>query len=443
MYQKVNITQIKVKSIPDTIDFELINELSNSIQRNGLIHPITIDNNFNLISGYKRLVSHYILGKTHIDCKINENEDGRLTNIEENLLRVSHNVLELGKLLSIRQGILEELNLHTKQGDNRHTLHSRPAIMAGLKNISKSLNLSERTIYRYKKIYRDIIPELREYLNKTEFSNNVNDLEYISRLTNKIQYKIYELIQKYKKNNLKSYIDKAKKKVRIEDTRREIDKIKKIPDLNDNPYINLYNEDFNSNQLEDCSIDIIFTDPPYLKEYTQLYQNIAKQSKRLLKNKGSIFVYCEKYNMHNVIEIFRKYLYYQWLLILRHNTSVGYHTGDKLIYTQYKPLLWFSKTIRIKKPYKIPVNIRDTIETPYSSVVDTKSIHNWAQSNIEADYILSNLTETNDVLLDPYMGTGTSIISGLNCGLKVYGYEIDEKTYNVSQYRINELINQK
>ena len=35
-----------------------------------------------------------------------------------------------------------------------------------------------------------------------------------------------------------------------------------------------------------------------------------------------------------------------------------------------------------------------------------KSLHEWAQSPVEAEYIIENLTVENQTVLDPFMGAG-------------------------------------
>ena len=46
-----------------------------------------------------------------------------------------------------------------------------------------------------------------------------------------------------------------------------------------------------SKDIPDNSVDLIFTDPPYSKEYLPLYEELAKLAIRILKPGGSLVFY--------------------------------------------------------------------------------------------------------------------------------------------------------
>ena len=52
-------------------------------------------------------------------------------------------------------------------------------------------------------------------------------------------------------------------------------------------------------EIPDSSIDLIFTDPPYGKEYLSLYQELAKLAVRVLKPGGSLVFLCRSYNIRS------------------------------------------------------------------------------------------------------------------------------------------------
>lgn len=47
----------------------------------------------------------------------------------------------------------------------------------------------------------------------------------------------------------------------------------------------------------------------------------------------------------------------------------------------------------------------------------------------------------NDIILDPFMGSGTSAIAALELKRKFVGYEISEKYIDLANKRINEIKN--
>lgn len=55
---------------------------------------------------------------------------------------------------------------------------------------------------------------------------------------------------------------------------------------------------------------------------------------------------------------------------------------------------------------------------------------------------IANSTNPNDIVLDPFSGSGTTCIAAKRLGRRYIGFEIDDKYYNIAKDRING-INQK
>jgi DNA methylase len=69
--------------------------------------------------------------------------------------------------------------------------------------------------------------------------------------------------------------------------------------------------------------------------------------------------------------------------------------------------------------------IHDVIESKPPS----KSLNDWAQSTVEAEYLISKLTVENQVVFDPMMGTGTTGIAALKLKRQFLGIEKDVETF--------------
>ena len=74
-----------------------------------------------------------------------------------------------------------------------------------------------------------------------------------------------------------------------------------------NNYKLIYGDFIEQSQKEipDNSIDLIFTDPPYGKEYLPLYQELAKLAVRVLKPGGSLVFFVGHIILDQVIQIFQ------------------------------------------------------------------------------------------------------------------------------------------
>ncbi len=96
---KVPIASIKVKNRARK-DIQEIEELADSIKRNGLLNPIIIDQNNVLIAGERRLRAMKLLGRTQIEATVVSIENSAQAleiEIEENTQRQSFTQEELLK----------------------------------------------------------------------------------------------------------------------------------------------------------------------------------------------------------------------------------------------------------------------------------------------------------------------------------------------------------
>ena len=61
----------------------------------------------------------------------------------------------------------------------------------------------------------------------------------------------------------------------------------------------------------------------------------------------------------------------------------------------------------------------------------------------EAEYMISHLTVENQIVLDPFLGDGTTAIAALKLNRKIIGTEIREDIFNMAQNRIAEFLSSK
>ena len=60
------------------------------------------------------------------------------------------------------------------------------------------------------------------------------------------------------------------------------------------------------------------------------------------------------------------------------------------------------------------------------------------QKNIETmEWLIKRLTNERDVVLDPFMGSGTTGVACQNLNRRFIGYELDENYYSMANERIN------
>jgi len=149
--------------------------------------------------------------------------------------------------------------------------------------------------------------------------------------------------------------------------------------------------------IPDESVDLIFTDPPYAKEFRHLYGELAELAARVLVPGGSLFALSGGYWLMDVLDLVRPHLNYHWLCCLYHPTvTQSYRCFPRRLDNYWKPILWFTKGV-YSGPY-----MADGINT---SVPD-KRYHKWGQQVRWASSFIQRFPPET-AIFDPMCGGGT------------------------------------
>lgn len=66
-----------------------------------------------------------------------------------------------------------------------------------------------------------------------------------------------------------------------------------------------------------------------------------------------------------------------------------------------------------------------------------KAMGEWTQSPVEAEHYIKPLTTENQIVLDPFMGSGAFGIAALNLKRQFVGIEIDPKRFEIAKANIS------
>jgi len=178
----IEIEEIKIVENHRPLNDEKVKQLAGSIKMLGLLNPITINSDNQLIAGRHRLEAHKLLEYETIMARVINHRDlyGELAQIDENLIRSELSVLEQGEHILRREEILESLNLRAP--NHRPEKGAMVAPLKTTKDIAEELGLSERTVQERKQIAKNIIPEIKEEIRDTPLANQTTKLLEISRM---------------------------------------------------------------------------------------------------------------------------------------------------------------------------------------------------------------------------------------------------------------------
>ena len=183
--------------------------------------------------------------------------------------------------------------------------------------------------------------------------------------------------------------------------------------------------------LEIGSVDHIFTDPPYLKDvWEEAYQTLAINSMILLKPSGFLFTYCPQYRLSDVMGILEGAgLQYYWVIpVLNQNAGTGVVWARNAI-CLYKPILVYQKPPIKKAPMVFEDVVRGMCQKAY---------HPWQQSIHDVLGILCRFAISGETILDPFAGSGTTLLAAKLLGLEYIGFEIDPDTYRIACQRLEQ-----
>jgi len=176
--------------------------------------------------------------------------------------------------------------------------------------------------------------------------------------------------------------------------------------------------------------DLFFTDPPYDKKSLHLYEELGFTAHRLLKEGGSLITFVGTYDIPKILELVQKNgLKYWWVICVKH-TGAHAHMMQKRVFVYWKPMLWFVKGKDIMEGLE---SLPDFVE----SKPPDKTLHKWEQSTVEAEHVINKLTiGENQIVLDPFMGSGTTGIATLHLKRKFIGIEKDPEKFEIAKRRL-------
>ena len=235
-----------------------------------------------------------------------------------------------------------------------------------------------------------------------------------------------------KVDDLQTQLDKAMKNVeKLKKTNERLERKQYIlPREIPKDAYKLFQADIKSGlpEIADNSVDFIITDPPYPKDFLPLYEELSKVSARVLKDGGSLVCMVGQSYLPEVVQLLQTSMKYHWCMCYL-TLGASPQLWQKRTNTFWKPLLWF-----VKGEYKGDWIGNDIMQSPQND----KKFHHWGQSVGGMKDIIERFTNPNDLILDPFLGGGTTGVTAVMSGRKFIGVDIEEKCLETTIERIKE-----
>lgn len=190
----------------------------------------------------------------------------------------------------------------------------------------------------------------------------------------------------------------------------------------------LYQGDIKSLAIADNSIDLIFTDPPYLKEYLPCYQWLANEAARVLKPGGFLMAMCGGMYLNQIYRFFNESgLEYFWEF---HHWNPGEapYIWPRHVIAKTKVILAYSKGAGTPRV--------GGVQSIFYANGKMKLYHSWGQDVASARYYIDHFCPLDGIVLDPFVGGGTTAVACELLQRRWIGSDIDPAALQVTNERL-------
>ena len=216
--------------------------------------------------------------------------------------------------------------------------------------------------------------------------------------------------------------------------------------------------------IPDKTIDLIVTDPPYnvsatndggtinkvkklnksLKDLVETnitngydIETLGEEFMRVMKE-PNIYLWCNKTQIPEYFKFYvEKYKCKFDILCWHKNNALPTYSNKYLSDTEY--LLYFRKG----KGKCFPKSYEDA-KTYYIAPINHKDKKKYKHPTIKpldiTEKVIKNSSKENDIILDPFMGSGTTGVACKQLNRNFIGIELLEEYYNIAKERINNIV---
>ena len=389
-------------------------DLEKSILEEGIRDPLYIWKGF-IIDGHHR----YELAKKHnLDFKIHVMEfvnevEAKIWMIQNQLARRNLNPAQRINLqVELEPLHKASLELERKAEMDRFVKEGKPVSTKPIttrQSMADAAGVGHGTVWRFKEVKTKALDPDVEHVPKEIFDKVMSGELPISTAHKEIR--------------------RTEKKIKAAEEMKEAAKYYKPVDN-----IKIVHADFypwcNEN-LEDDSVDLILTDPPYPKEFLYLWDELGEVAARVLKPGGYLATYSGQLYLDHVMSVLGEHLSYVWTMALQHKGATQLVNPRQLI-CAWKPILIYTKGDAGKIISASGSALVDFIGDDYRE----KGFHEWGQGETAVGYIMKTLSKPNELVLDPFVGGGTTLVVARDLKRKCIGIEIDEQYIDIIKSNI-------
>ena len=200
----------------------------------------------------------------------------------------------------------------------------------------------------------------------------------------------------------------------------------------------IYNEDCieGMKKLPDNSIDLVITDPPYgtktnpresfmVGEFSNIMPLVLPELHRLLKPDGAFYCFTSWTVMSDWLLRYQQYFKLQNIIIWDKEKHSGCYSSQSWQFT------WEGIFFGIKGKRPIYDYMPDVIRS------NEKGRRHAMQKPVDIiEKLLKASSQKGDLILDPFIGSGTTGVACVNLDRHYIGFEINKEYYDIANKRL-------
>lgn len=216
-------------------------------------------------------------------------------------------------------------------------------------------------------------------------------------------------------------------------------------------------------KIQDESVDLLITDPPYRVTSRGNAGNSGGMLQKDINKKGQVFSYndidCEEYapEFYRILKdgshCYVMTNHVNLIHMLNTFTSAGFHFIKSLVWDKGNKIMGqyymsqFEYILFFRKGKGVRINNCGTsdilsVKNIKSKGDDGQNLHDTEKPVELMQILIENSSKENSVVIDPFMGIGSTGIACLNTNRKFIGIEIDNKYFSIAKSRLH-ILNQK
>jgi ParB-like chromosome segregation protein Spo0J len=336
-------------------------------------------------------------------------------NLRRRHMDESQRAMVAAKLANMRQG-------------ERTDLASFEARLVSQSDAANLLNVSRSSVQRAREVLDHAVPELSSQVERGEVSVSVAaDIASLpepeqQEIVARGEKEIMAAAQRIRRNR-----EEVKRAKKLEENRAAAASIPAVGER----YRLFHAPCIEALELEPESVDWVVTDPPYPAEFLSCFSDLGRVAAHVLKPGGGALVMSGQAHLPHVIRHLDEHLHYQWTLAYRLEGDSSRLFGVK-VFNRWKPVLLYRKGKQAGEWFD------DMVASDVND--NDKEHHHWGQSVSGMRDLMKRFVRPGDVVLDPFLGGGTTAVVALELGATVIGYDIDVNAITATKARIGAML---